>query len=323
MIQIKSLTKKYEDLTVLKDINIDIPDGCIYGIIGQSGAGKSTLLRCINGLEKYDSGELLVEGTDVKSLDSKKMLEFRRDIGMIFQNFALLDRKTVIENVMMPMQCWKYSKERMQKRAEELIHRVGLGDKLYAMPRELSGGQKQRVAIARALALEPRILLCDEATSALDPAITKSILELLESINEELGITIVIVTHEMSVVKEACDRVAIVEDGIIVSEGDVEKVFLEDDSALQKLMGDKKLQAPEGKDLVKVLMRGSEEEQSAIYNLAAAGDVPFGIFSANVTPFHNKHQMGHIYLTTEAGNGQALVNKLKDAGIDAETGKEF
>ena len=253
----------------------------------------------------------------------KKMLEFRRDIGMIFQNFALLDRKTVIENVMLPMQCWKYSKERMQKRAEELIHRVGLGDKLYAMPRELSGGQKQRVAIARALALEPRILLCDEATSALDPAITKSILELLESINEELGITIVIVTHEMSVVKEACDRVAIVEDGIIVSEGDVEKVFLEDDSALQKLMGDKKLQAPEGKDLVKVLMRGSEEEQSAIYNLAAAGDVPFGIFSANVTPFHNKHQMGHIYLTTEAGNGQALVNKLKDAGIDAETGKEF
>ena len=127
MIQIKSLTKKYEDLTVLKDINIDIPDGCIYGIIGQSGAGKSTLLRCINGLEKYDSGELLVEGTDVKSLDSKKMLEFRRDIGMIFQNFALLDRKTVIENVMLPMQCWKYSKERMQKRAEELIHRVGLG----------------------------------------------------------------------------------------------------------------------------------------------------------------------------------------------------
>lgn len=323
MIHIKSLTKQYDGDTILKDINIDIPQGCIYGIVGQSGAGKSTLLRCINGLERYDSGDLIVDGTNLKMLDAKQMLEFRRDIGMIFQNFALLDRKTVLQNVMLPMQCWKYSEDKMEKRAKELLERVGLEDKIYAMPRELSGGQKQRVAIARALALEPRILLCDEATSALDPAITKSILELIESINEELGITIVVVTHEMTVIKEACDRVAILDGGIIVSEGAVEKVFLDDDFALQKLMGDKKIEAPYGKELIKVLIRGSEKDQSALYDMASACDVPFGIFSADISPFHNKQHMGHIYLVTEAGKGFVLQKHLEKAGITAQVGKEF
>ena len=286
MIEIKALEKKYDNLTILKDINITIPDGCIFGIVGQSGAGKSTLLRCINGLEHYSSGSIVVNGVDMNTLDNKGMLEFRRGIGMIFQNFALLNRKTVLDNVKLPMECWKYSEEEMDKRARQLLERVGLGDKIHDMPESLSGGQKQRVAIARALALEPTVLLCDEATSALDPAITQSILELLEDINEELGITIVIVTHEMSVVKEACDRVAVLEDGYIVTQGPVEEVFLNDDEALHKLMGDKKIVAPEGKELVKVVVRGLEKDQQAIYQLAAASNIPFGVYSANVAPFH-------------------------------------
>lgn len=323
MIQIKSLTKKYEDLTIFKDINIDIPDGCIYGIIGQSGAGKSTLLRCINGLEKYDSGEICVDGINLGLLGDKQMLEFRRGIGMIFQNFALLGRKTVLDNVKLPMKCWKYDEKDAESRAKELLERVGLKDKLYVMPDELSGGQKQRVAIARALSMKPSVLLCDEATSALDPAITRSILELLEDINQELGITIVMVTHEMSVIKETCDRVAVLEDGRIVTEGTVEEVFLQNDDSLRNLMGSRKISAPEGQELVKVSIRGSENEQKAICRLAGTCSVPFGILSADIAPFHNNRCMGHIYLSAEAGRGKELADLLQKQGVRAEAGGEF
>lgn len=323
MIEIKSLTKKYEEDSALRDINIQIPDGCIFGIIGQSGAGKSTLLRCINGLEKYDNGEIIVNGTNLNSLSDKQMLEFRKGIGMIFQNFALLNRKTVLDNVKLPMECWKYSEKEMDERAKKLLKRVGLEDKLHVMPGELSGGQKQRVAIARALAMEPSVLLCDEATSALDPAITQSILELLEDINSELGITIVMVTHEMSVVKEACDRVAILENGHMVSQGSVEEVFLENDDSLENLMGSRKIYAPSGKELVKVSLHGSENEQDSIYKLAKQCGIPFGILSANITPFHNNCYMGHIYLTAPCGKGKDLADALRAQGVAAEVGGEF
>lgn len=323
MIKISSLTKKYGDLSILKDINIEIPDGCIYGIIGQSGAGKSTLLRCINGLEKYDKGDITVGDTSLNSLNNKQMLQFRRNIGMIFQNFALLNRKTVLENVKLPMKCWKYDEKEMEERARQLLERVGLEDKLYEMPEDLSGGQKQRVAIARALAMEPGVLLCDEATSALDPAITQSILELLEDINSELGITIIMVTHEMSVIKEACDRVAILEDGHIVSQGLVEDVFLKGDDSLQNLMGSKKIYAPQGKDLIKVSVHGSERDQEAIYKLSTSCGIPFGILGADITPFHNNCYMGHIYLTAPAGKGRELSEALKKQGVLAEMGGEF
>lgn len=321
MIEIKSLTKKYDDLTVLEDISMEIPQGCIFGIVGQSGAGKSTLLRCLNGLESYDSGSIQIDDTRLDGLSDKELLKFRRGIGMIFQNFALLARRTVLDNVKLPMEFWKYDKTEMESRAVELLELVGLKDKLYAMPDELSGGQKQRVAIARALTLKPKVLLCDEATSALDPAITQSILELLSDINRELGITIVMVTHEMSVIKTVCDRVAIIEDGHIVSQGLVEDVFLNDDSALQKLIGEKPITARPGEELIKVQIRG--QESSLIYQLAVECDVPFGLRCANVAPFHNECYMGHIYLSVAAGQGAVLADALESRGVKAKVGKEF
>ncbi len=323
MIQIENVSKSFGELQILRNVNLHIKKGEIFGIAGRSGAGKSTLLRCINGLEKYDNGKISVDGTDLNSLNNKQLLDFRRGIGMIFQNFALLNRKTVLDNVKLPMECWKYSEKEMNERAQNLLKLVGLEDKLYVMPEELSGGQKQRVAIARALAMEPSVLLCDEATSALDPAITQSILELLEGINSKLGITIVMVTHEMSVIKEACDRVAILEDGCIVSQGLVEDVFLNDDDYLQNLIGSKRIYAPAGRELVKIAVHGSETEQESIYRLATSCEIPFGILSANVSQFHNNCYMGHIYLTVPYGKGKDLAKILRTQGIAAEVGGEF
>ena len=179
MIKIKNLNKYYGDVQILKNVDIEISKGEIFGIIGHSGAGKSTLLRCINGLEDYRDGSLTVEGQEVKGLNEKEIRELRKDLGMIFQHFSLLERKTVFENVALPLECFKYPKEEIEKKVMNLLELVGLADKKDAKPRNLSGGQKQRVAIARALALEPKVLLCDEATSALDPNTTKSILALL------------------------------------------------------------------------------------------------------------------------------------------------
>ncbi|MBM6861045.1 ATP-binding cassette domain-containing protein, partial [Clostridium saudiense] len=194
MIKINSIEKKFGDVKVLKDITLNINEGEIYGLIGHSGAGKSTLLRCINGLESYDNGSVIVMGKEVRDLKEKEKREFRKNLGMIFQGFNLLKRKNVFENISLPLEIWGYKKDFINKRVYELLELVGLTDKAKSKPAELSGGQKQRVAIARALALEPKILLCDEATSALDPKTTKDILSLLSDINKKLGITIVIVT---------------------------------------------------------------------------------------------------------------------------------
>ena len=216
MIKIQNLNKYYGDTQVLKDVNIEISKGEIFGIIGHSGAGKSTLLRCINGLEKYQEGSLTVQGKEVKDLNDSEIRNLRKNLGMIFQHFSLLERRTVFENVALPLECFKYSKAEIEKRVNNLLEIVGLSDKKDVKPRNLSGGQKQRVAIARALALEPKVLLCDEATSALDPNTTKSILTLLEDINKKLDITIIIVTHQMEVVKQICTRVAVMEDGKVL-----------------------------------------------------------------------------------------------------------
>ncbi len=213
MIEISNLQKFYGDTKVLRDINVEINKGDIYGLLGVSGAGKSTLLRCINGLESYEAGSLKVNDVEVKNLNEKELRAFRKNIGMIFQQFSLLERKTVYENVALPMECWGYKKQDIDKKVKELLELVELGDKIKSKPKELSGGQKQRVAIARALTLDPQILLCDEATSALDPSITNSILELLKKINRELGITIVVVTHQMNVVKQVCNKMAILSKG--------------------------------------------------------------------------------------------------------------
>ncbi|CVK18912.1 MULTISPECIES: methionine ABC transporter ATP-binding protein [Sporomusa] len=295
MIQVQNLCKSYNNSKVLTDINLQVHQGEIFGIVGQSGAGKSTLLRCINGLETFDKGKMIVNDTDISLLSENELRLFRRKIGMIFQNFALLNRKTVLENVMLPMECWKYPQRTMKKKAEELLDMVGLAGKMKSLPNELSGGQKQRVAIARALTLEPDILLCDEATSALDPAITKSILELLADVNRELGITIVIVTHDMSVVKTVCDRMAIITGNKIAVQGSVASIFLDEPPALIELVGRREIIAPPGRSIIKLAISDSDINQF-LYSFALDLKIDFSIAAANIEQFHN-NSYGHLYLS--------------------------
>ncbi len=228
-IEVKHLSKTFEQkgITVhaLQDINLNIESGDIYGIIGMSGAGKSTLVRCLNYLERPTEGEVLIEGKDLGSLNEKGLREQRSDIAMIFQHFNLLMQKSVLDNICFPLQIQGVKKKEARTKARELLKTVGLEEKEKAYPAQLSGGQKQRVAIARALAANPKILLCDEATSALDPQTTASILALLKQINEQFGITIVIITHQMSVIREICNRVAIIERGALVEDGSVTDIF--------------------------------------------------------------------------------------------------
>ena len=229
MIELKHVTKTFSSsgssVHAVKDVSLSIADGEVFGIIGFSGAGKSTLVRCINLLERPERGEVLIDGTDLTKLPEKELREFRKKIGMIFQHFNLMPSRTVYNNIGFALRHSGLSKEEKDKKILSLLELVDLQDKKDAYPSQLSGGQKQRVAIARALANDPRILLCDEATSALDPQTTKSILKLLESVNKKLGITMIIITHQMEVVKDICDKVAVMEHGSVVEEGETIEVF--------------------------------------------------------------------------------------------------
>ncbi len=229
IIQLKNISKTFVtdkgEFKALENVSLDISRGSIYGIIGMSGAGKSTLVRCINYLEVPTEGSVVIDGKELGSLTEKGLREERKSIGMIFQHFNLLQQKNVIDNVSFPLRINGVNKKDAHKRAAELLEIVGLADKANSYPVQLSGGQQQRVAIARALAGNPKILLCDEATSALDPQTTKSILELLKNINEKYGITIVIITHQMAVVREICSHVAVISKGHIVENGEVSEVF--------------------------------------------------------------------------------------------------
>ncbi len=257
MIEIKNLTKTYKtsdgSVEALKDVCITIPDGDIFGIIGMSGAGKSTLVRCINMLERPTEGKILIDGTDMGLLDKKQLRAARRKITMIFQNFNLLMQRNVLKNVCFPLELSGVPKTEAKEKALELLKIVGLEDKANVYPAQLSGGQQQRVAIARALATEPEVLLCDEATSALDPNTTRSILELIRSINEKLGITVIIITHQMSVVETVCRHVAILDNGTVVEQGDVGEVF-----SKPKTPAARRLVFPEG-DTDPVIARDSDE----------------------------------------------------------------
>ena len=229
MIELQNLSKTYAspagDVEALRDVSLRIEDGEIFGIIGLSGAGKSTLVRCINLLERPTAGKVLIDGKDLTALPRADLLQTRRTISMIFQGFNLLEQRSVLKNVTFPLEISGVRRPEAKARAQELLRVVGLEDKADAYPVQLSGGQKQRVAIARALATKPRYLLCDEATSALDPNTTRSILELLRSINQELGVTIVVITHEMKVIDQICDRVAVIDQSRIAEVGKVSEVF--------------------------------------------------------------------------------------------------
>lgn len=245
IIELKHITKTFESkkskLTALKDINLSIEKGDIFGIIGLSGAGKSTLVRCINLLERPTTGEIIIKGENLAELSNKKLREKRQNIGMIFQHFNLLQQRNVLDNVCFPLEITGVSKKDARKKALEYLETVGLADKAKSYPAQLSGGQKQRVAIARVLASRPEILLCDEATSALDPKTTKSILELIKNINEKYGITVVVITHAMSVVKEICKNVAVLDHGIVAETETVDELFRNPKTEIAKglvLLGD-------------------------------------------------------------------------------------
>ena len=229
MIELKNLSKNFTTadgpVDALKHVSLTINDGDIYGIIGMSGAGKSTLVRCINMLERPTEGTVIWDGTDLGSLSKKEIQQVRHQITMIFQSFNLLMQRTCLENIMLPLKLIHMPKAKAKARAQELLETVGLPDKANSYPAQLSGGQQQRIAIARALATDPKVLLCDEATSALDPKTTHSILDLIRDINRTLGITVIVITHQMSVVQEICNRVAILENGTVVEEGDVSQIF--------------------------------------------------------------------------------------------------
>lgn len=229
MIEISNVNKVFQqgdkEIHALKVVNLSIPKGAIFGVIGSSGAGKSTLIRCVNMLEAPSQGSVVVDGVDLTKLSKAELSQARRNIGMIFQHFNLLSSRTVFENVALPLELASISKANIEGKVSELLSLVGLADKRNTYPANLSGGQKQRVAIARALASDPKVLLCDEATSALDPATTQSILELLKEINRKLGITILLITHEMDVVKSICHQVAIIGNGELVEKGSVGDIF--------------------------------------------------------------------------------------------------
>ena len=288
MIEIKNLSKTFsgtgDTVEALKNISITIADGDIYGIIGMSGAGKSTLVRCINMLERPTEGSVLIDGCDLGTLSEAELRKIRRNVTMIFQSFNLLAQRTCLKNICFPLELAGVPKAEAKTRAMELLELVGLPDKADAYPAQLSGGQKQRVAIARALATEPEVLLCDEATSALDPNTTSQILELLKKINSELGVTIVVITHEMKVVERICNKVAVLDHGTVAEKGLVKDIFIAPKSAIAKdLILPKGATAhftPKG-ELVRIVFDGQKSNEPVISNLSLECRTAVNIMSAD------------------------------------------
>lgn len=311
MIEIRNLSKTYQGagkVEALKNINLTIEDADIYGIIGLSGAGKSTLVRCINLLERPTKGQVFVDGVELTKLSSLRLRAMRSQISMIFQSFNLLMQRTCLDNVCLPMEIMGVERAEAKQRARILLTRVGLEDKCKAYPSQLSGGQKQRVAIARALATNPRILLCDESTSALDPATTQSILSLLKELRDELGITIVVITHQMSVVEAICDKVAILDNGEIVEEGPVEEVFSRPKSktAIQLVSPEGIYEDIAGAKCLRLVFKGSLHNSPIIAELS----LNHGIV-ANIMGAATKIVSGKVYgsMLIKIEGGQEDYNK--------------
>ena len=288
MIQVENLCKSFSTksgtVEAARNISFSIEKGEIFGIIGLSGAGKSTLVRCLNLLERPTSGSVWVNGKNLTELSERELRKERQNIGMIFQHFNLLMQRTALDNVCFPMEIVGISKKEARKKALEYLKIVGLEEKALSYPSQLSGGQKQRVAIARVLASDPEILLCDEATSALDPQTTKSILELIRKINKEYGIIVVVITHEMSVVQEICNRVAVLERGVLVESGTVEELFRSPKTeAARRLVfsGRAQIQKMNGKRLVRVTFKDKSSFEPVIANLVLTYRTPVNILYAD------------------------------------------
>lgn len=322
----KDFTTKGGKIRALDNINLDIKEGETYGIIGLSGAGKSTLVRCINLLEMPTEGKVIFNGEALTTLKKKELNFRRREIAMIFQQFNLLMQRTALQNVCFPLEIAGMSKQDAVKRAKELLKLVELDDRMASYPSQLSGGQKQRVAIARALANNPKVLLCDEATSALDPKTTRSILKLLKDINKDFGITIVIITHEMSVIEQVCDKVAIIEAGEIAEEGSVNEIFTKPKTkAAKKLVfpDQEKTGGLEGENLVRLVFDGTTSYEPIISNMVISSKSPVNIIYANIQNVEgvNKGQMV-LELAKEEGIRNKQLEYLIEHNVAFEEIKE-
>ena len=323
MIEIKNLCKTYSsasgDVEALRDINLTIEDGEIFGIIGLSGAGKSTLVRCINLLERPTSGSVIIDGQDITVLPRPELLKMRRSISMIFQGFNLLEQRSVLHNVTFPLEISGVKGQAAKQKAMELLKVVGLEEKAAAYPAQLSGGQKQRVAIARALASDPRYLLCDEATSALDPNTTRSILELLRSINEKMGVTIIVITHEMKVIDQICDRVAVIDQSRIAESGKVSDVFANPQSQIAReliLPQDRTAIETSGGKKIRIIFDGMQSKEPVISNMTLDCQVPVNIMFADTKDFDGI-VYGHmiIELPTDAHQAEKVIAWLKNSDV--------
>ena len=317
MIELKNLSKIYDNgktrVEAVKDINLTIEDGDIFGIIGLSGAGKSTLIRCINFLEKPTEGQVIFDGVDLGAISHKELLKKRQSMSMIFQNFNLLSQRTALDNICYPLEIAGNSKNEAREKARRLLAIVGLSDKEKSYPVQLSGGQQQRIAIARALATDPKVLLCDEATSALDPTTTSSILNLLKEINKNMGVTIIVITHEMRVIEQICNKVAVIDKSHTVEEGPVREVFTAPKSQIAKqliLPKNQGVPAAEGFRCLRLVFDGTSAFEPIISALSRQCNTDVNILGANT-----KNIEGVAY-------GQMLIqlpeDEAKVAGI-----KEF
>ena len=326
MIQVENLCKRFETkggtVEAAKNISFSIEKGEIFGIIGLSGAGKSTLVRCLNLLERPTSGTVKVNGKNLTELSEKELRKERQKIGMIFQHFNLLMQRTALDNVCFPMEIAGIKKAEARKKALEYLRIVGLEEKALSYPSQLSGGQKQRVAIARVLASDPQILLCDEATSALDPQTTKAILELIKEINRDYGITVVVITHEMSVVQEICDKVAVLERGALVEIGTVEELFRNpktDEAKKLVFSGRTQIQEMKGKRLVRVTFQEKSSFEPVIANLVLTYRTPVNILYADTKNINGQAQGEMILQLPEIEEvANKMIQYLRDINMGVE-----
>ncbi len=335
MIEFSQVSKTYRvngrDITAVKPIDLKITAGEIFGLIGYSGAGKSTLLRLINRLEEPSGGKIIVDGLEVTALNAKGLRQFRRSVGMIFQHFNLLSSKTVTQNIAMPLRLMAGNNSvEIERKVKELLQRVGLSEHAHKYPSQLSGGQKQRVGIARALATEPHILLCDEATSALDPETTGQVLQLLRQINQELGLTIVLITHEMDVIRRVCDRVAVMEDGQIVETGSVAEVFLHP----QHPTTQKFVQLAEGDDtgndtdfaqvegrIIRLTFLGESTYAPVLSQIMQETGASYSILAGRIGRI-KEQPCGQLTLALTGSSAKLAEEKLRQAGVQVEVIRE-
>ncbi len=327
IIQIQNLSKTFGSgagqVNALQDVSLSIQDGEIFGIIGLSGAGKSTLVRCMNLLERPETGKLLFRGQDLLALSPRQLRMQRRKISMIFQGFHLLQQRTALENICFPLELEGVSRSKARQKALELLETVGLADKANAYPVQLSGGQKQRIAIARALASDPEVLLCDEATSALDPQTTESILQLLQAINRQRGITVILITHQMSVIESICHRVAILDQGCVAEIGSVEQVFTDPKSPAGRRLVSPDKALPSSRwdgPVARLAFNGTTVEKPVIANLAYAKQILVSILGADTRNVDGKvFGTMLVSLPEEAEKRQEALNYFNSTpGVTAE-----